>query len=259
MTNGADSVPKPHVALFATCLVDLFRPTVGFAALKLLRDAGCRVSIPRSQTCCGQPALNSGDRRTATAFARSVVKEFEEFDYVVVPSGSCAGTIVKDFPDLLSDDAEWGPAVSKFAEKTHELVSFLVDVIGVEQVDAHCEITATYHDSCSSLRTLGIREQPRKLLASVKGLELRPLREEEVCCGFGGMFCVKYPEISNAMVEAKAQCIEDTGVELLLAGDLGCLINMAGKLHRRESPVRARHVAEVLAGLVDEPAIGESS
>ena len=247
----------PRIGLFATCLVDLFRPTVGFASLRLLERAGCRVVVPRRQTCCGQPAYNAGDRKTAADLARSVIEAFEGFDYIVVPSGSCAATLRKDYPVLLEDDREWAERAQAFGMRCYELVSFLADVMGVESVDVRCEAAATYHDSCSSLRSLDIHEQPRRLLASVEGLEMRPLSKGEACCGFGGTFCVKYPEISNRMVEEKVDCIEATGASLLLAGDLGCLMNMAGKLRRRGSPVKARHVAEVLAGMADRPAIGE--
>lgn len=247
----------PVVGLFATCLVDLFRPTVGFAALRLLEQAGCRVVVPLGQTCCGQPAYNAGDRQNAAEFARSVIELFHECEHVVVPSGSCAATMRKDFPLLLAGDPGWAERARIFAARCHELVGFLVDVLGVESVDARCPGVATYHDSCSGLRSLGIEEQPRRLLASVDGLELRPLADRDACCGFGGTFCVKYPEISNRMVEEKSDRIEATGASLLLAGDLGCLMNMAGKLRRRGSTIQVRHVAEVLAGLVHGPAIGE--
>ncbi len=247
----------PKIGLFVTCLVDLFRPSVGFAAVKLLEDAGCRVEVPRAQTCCGQPAYNSGDRRDAAAIARQTIAAFEGFDYVVAPSGSCAAMIKEHYPALLRDDPNWNGRAETLSSQTHELVSFLTDVLKVDAVAASYPARATYHDSCSGLRELKIRAQPRRLLASVQGLELTELPEGEACCGFGGTFCVKYPEISNEMVSAKADCIERTGAELLLAGDLGCLLNMAGKLKRRGSKVQARHVAEVLAGDAKTPAIGE--
>ncbi|MDJ0934574.1 MAG: (Fe-S)-binding protein [Kiloniellales bacterium] len=247
----------PRIGLFVTCLVDLFRPSVGFAAVKLLEDAGCRVEVPRAQTCCGQPAYNSGDRRDAAAIARQTIAAFEGFDYVVAPSGSCAAMIKEHYPALLQDDPDWRARAETLSGRTHELVSFLTDVLKVDSVTASYSARATYHDSCSGLRELKVRAQPRQLLASVAGLELAELPEGEACCGFGGTFCVKYPAISNEMVSAKADCIESTGAELLLAGDLGCLLNMAGKLKRRGSKVRARHVAEVLAGDSTTPAIGE--
>ena len=255
-----DNVPQeaPHVGLFATCLVDLFRPSVGFAAIKLLEDAGCTVSVPQSQTCCGQPAYNSGDRRDAAAIAKSVIAVFEAFDFVVVPSGSCGGTIKKHYPGLLNDDPEWAPRAEALSAKTHELISFLTDVLGVAAVSASFEGAVTYHDSCSGLRELGIEAQPRALLKSVDGLTILEMADADVCCGFGGTFCVKYPDLSNAIVEKKTEAIAAAGADTLLAGDLGCLMNMAGKLQRQGRPIMARHVAEVLAGMADAPAIGES-
>jgi L-lactate dehydrogenase complex protein LldE len=247
----------PHVALMVTCLVDMIRPSVGFAAVKLLEDAGCRVSVP-PQTCCGQPNFNSGDQEGARTLARRMIAALEGHDYVVVPSGSCAATVVKDYPRLLSGDADWAARAEALAARTHEIVSFLADVLGVERVDARLDVRATYHDSCSGLRSLGIKQQPRRLLATVEGLELAEMKEPEVCCGFGGTFCVKFPDISNKMVSEKAEDIAATGAGLVLAGDLGCLMNMAGKLSREGRPVRARHVVEVLAGRADAPAIGEA-
>jgi L-lactate dehydrogenase complex protein LldE len=247
----------PKVGLFVTCLVDLFRPTVGFAAVKLLEDAGCRVEVP-SQTCCGQPAFNSGDREDAKAIARQVIEAFEGFDYVVAPSGSCAGQLKVHYPELFADDPAWLARANALAAKIFELVSFLADVLRVEAVAAHFDGSVTYHDSCSGLRELHIRSAPRTLLRSVEGLSLVEMKDADVCCGFGGTFCVKYPEVSNAIVERKAANIESTGAGTLLAGDLGCLLNMAGKLKRLGSKVKSRHVAEVLAGMTDGPAIGEA-
>jgi L-lactate dehydrogenase complex protein LldE len=253
MIRGADG---PRVGLFVTCLVDLLRPTVGFAAVKLLEDAGCRVEVP-SQTCCGQPAFNSGDRDNARAIARQVIEAFENFDYVVAPSGSCAGQMRLHYPDLFAEDPQWKPRADAFAAKVHELVSFLVDVLGLREVEARFHGSVTYHDSCSGLRELRIRSAPRTLLNTVAGLTISELHDSDVCCGFGGTFCVKYPDISNAIVDRKAANIEATGAGTLLAGDLGCLLNMAGKLKRRGSKVESRHVAEVLAGMTSAPAIGE--
>lgn len=245
------------VALFVTCLVDLFRPSVGMAAVKLLEEAGCRVAVPEAQTCCGQPAYNSGDRQDAKRLARGVIAAFEGFDYVVAPSGSCAGMISHHYPALFADEPEWAARARDLARRTWELTAFLTDVCGVERVAARFDGSVTYHDSCSGLRELGVKRQPRRLLASVAGLTLQEMAEPEVCCGFGGTFCVKYPEISDAMVQRKTADIAATGAGTLLAGDMGCLLNMAGKLKREGSPVRARHVAEVLAGMADGPAIGE--
>jgi L-lactate dehydrogenase complex protein LldE len=248
-----------RVALFVTCLVDMFRPSVGFATIKLLEDAGCTVEVPAAQTCCGQPAWNSGDRAHAQAVARQVIAAFEGYDAVVAPSGSCAATIAKDYLQMLADDPAWKTRAEALAGKTHEITSFLVDVLGVERVEASCVGTATYHDSCSGLRSLGVRDQPRALLGSVEGLRLSEMKDSDVCCGFGGTFCVKYPDISNKMVGNKIESAAATGAELLLAGDLGCLMNMAGKASRDGKPLRARHVVEVLAGMTDTPAIGEAS
>jgi L-lactate dehydrogenase complex protein LldE len=250
---------RPKVGLFVTCLVDLFRPTIGFAALKLLEDAGCLVDVPETQTCCGQPAYNSGDRNDAKTIARQVIAAFENYDYVVAPSGSCTGMVKKHYPPLFSGDAEWGPRAAVLAAKSFELVSFLTDVLGVGTVKARFEGSVTYHDSCSGLRELGIARQPRQLLAGVDGLALKELPDADVCCGFGGTFCVKYPDISNAIVEKKTAAIAATGAGTLLAGDLGCLMNMAGKLKREGRATKTRHVAEVLAGMSDGPAIGEAA
>jgi L-lactate dehydrogenase complex protein LldE len=248
---------RPRVGLFVTCLVDLMRPSVGFAAVKLLEEAGCTVEVPAAQTCCGQPAYNSGDAPNARALARQTIEAFEGYDYVVAPSGSCAGMLKKHYPELLHEDPAWSRRAKTFAAKVHELVSFLVDVRKVERVTARYSGAVTYHDSCSGLRELGIRAQPRRLLASVEGLTLNELEEAHVCCGFGGTFATKYPDISNSIVDRKAQMIGQARARCLLAGDLGCLLNMAGKLRRMGQPIEVRHVAEVLAGMTDEPAIGE--
>lgn len=249
---------RPRIGLFVTCLVDLFRPSIGFASLKLLEDAGCVVEVPQAQTCCGQPAYNSGDRGDAQAVAKGVIAAFEPYGYLVAPSGSCTGMIKKHYPGLFADDPLWEPRAKTLAEKSFELVSFLADVLGVTSVQAAHSGSVTYHDSCSGLRELGIQRQPRRLLKTVAGLSLKELPEADVCCGFGGTFCVKYPDISNAIVEKKTEKIAETGAETLLAGDLGCLLNMAGKLKREGRATKSRHVAEVLAGMTDEPAIGEA-
>ena len=250
---------SPRIGLFVTCLVDLFRPSVGFAAVALLEKAGCQVIVPRAQTCCGQPAYNAGDTAGAIAIARQVVAAFEDFDYVVAPSGSCAGMIKHHYPTLLADDPQWASRASALAARTHELVSFLVDTLGLTTVEADYAGTVTYHDSCSGLRELSIKQQPRQLLGAVQGLHLRELPDTEVCCGFGGTFCIKYPDISNRMLEDKTANILATGADTLLAGDLGCLMNMAGKLQRDGSNLHVRHIAEVLAGMCDAPPIGGPS
>ncbi len=250
---------RPRVALLVTCLVDLYRPNVGFSAIKLLEDAGCEVEVPRAQTCCGQPAYNSGDRQGARDMARAVIEEFLPYDYTVVPSGSCGGMVSQHYPGLFADDPQLRAKADALAAKTFELVAFLTDVMGVERVSARLDGVATYHDSCSGLRELGVKQQPRRLLKSVRGLTLKEMRDPEVCCGFGGTFCVKYPDISNRMVQNKAEDIVNTGADTMLSGDMGCLLNMAGKLKRLEANVHVRQVAEVLAGMTHLPPIGEAA
>ena len=247
---------RPRVGLFVTCLVDLFRPSVGFAAVKLLEAAGCTVEVPTGQTCCGQPAHNSGDAATAKALALQTIAAFEGYDYIVAPSGSCAGMLKAHYPKLMAGDEEAELRAKAFAARVHELISFLVDVRGMKAVSSAYSGRVTYHDSCSGLRELGIKTQPRALLASIPGVELVEMADNEICCGFGGTFAVKYPDISNAMVEKKTANATNAAPELLLAGDLGCLMNMAGKLKRQGSPIVARHVAEVLAGELTSPPIG---
>ena len=253
-----DETRRPRVALFVTCLVDLFRPTVGFAAIQLLESAGCDVTVPQSQTCCGQPAFNSGDREDTAAIARQVIEAFESYDYVVAPSGSCGGMLSHHYPSLFAEGDPWRERAEAFAGKTFELMSFLVDVRGMEGVSSSFAESVTYHDSCAGLRELGVRDQPRKLLNTVEGLDFIELKDSDVCCGFGGTFCVKYPDISNAIVSEKTRHIAESGASTLLAGDLGCLMNMAGKLQREGKPTSVRHVAEVLAGMTDTPPIGET-
>ena len=246
-----------RVALLVTCLVDLFRPTVGFAAVKLIEQAGCTVEVPQTQTCCGQPAYNSGDRADAKAIARQVITAFAGFDYVVAPSGSCAGMVKVHYPQLFADEPADLANATELAARTYELVSFLTDVRGMDAVAAAWPRTVTYHDACSGLRELHVKEQPRRLLTSVEGLELRELPGAEICCGFGGTFAVKYPDISDKMVADKAVDIVATGADCVLAGDLGCLLNMAGKLSRLGRRIEVRHVAEVLADMTGEvPSIG---
>ena len=245
---------RPRVALFVTCLVDLHRPSVGFAAIRLLEAAGCQVEVPRAQTCCGQPAYNTGDRATSRDLALGILDAFGGYDYVVAPSGSCGGMIAHHFPGLFADDPNLLAKAEALAGRTHELIEFLVDVMGMGAVSARCDAIATYHDSCSGLREMGVKSQPRQLLAGVEGLTVMEMTDPEVCCGFGGTFCVKYPDISTRMVSDKTKDIAATGADLLLAGDMGCLLNMAGRLSREGSAVQVRHVAEVLADMTGEVA-----
>ncbi len=248
---------RVRIGLFVTCLADMFRPEIGFAAAKLLEQAGCDVEVP-AQTCCGQPAYNAGDARDAAALAKNIIAAFESYDYVVVPSGSCAGTIKVHYPRLLKDDGAWGPRAEKLAAKTHELFSFLVNVRGVKAVAAECKATACYHDSCSSLREMGVSAEPRALLGTVRGLVLKDFAETQICCGFGGFFSVKYPEVSGRMADDKIEDARLRGADMIVGGDLGCLLHLAGRLARKGEKISVRHAAEILAG-VKAAAIGEDT
>lgn len=252
-----DQKTKPRVGFFATCLVNLFRPSVGFSAVELLEAAGCQVDVPPDQSCCGQPLYNSGDSNRAAASARRLIAEFESYDYVVAPSGSCAAMISEHFPALFETDLPWLRRARRLASKTYELTRFLTEVCELDIPAVALERVCTYHDSCSGLREQGVKDQPRQLLQQVDGLVLKEMVEPEVCCGFGGTFCAKYPAISERMVSNKASDVERTGAEMLVGGDLGCLLNIAGFLRRRSVPTRVFHVAEVLAGRADGPGIGD--
>lgn len=244
--------------MFVTCLVNTMRPSVGFAALKLLQQAGCDVVVPEIQSCCGQPAFNSGDDEGSRDIARRLIEAFEAYDYVVVPSGSCGGMIKSQFPGLFADDPEWFIRAQRLSGRTHELLSFLVDVCGWKPDGVKLDTTCTYHDSCSGLRELGVYEQPRELLEAVDGLTLIPMERSTECCGFGGTFCVKYANISNAIVGEKIDHVLASKARLLLGGDMGCLMNMAGKLNRDQpGRVTVMHAAEVLAGMADDLLDGE--
>ena len=253
----SDTPKNPSVGFFVTCLVDIMRPRVGFAAVKLLEEAGCEVEVPRSQSCCGQPAYNSGDEVNSLAIAKQVIKAFDRFDYVVVPSGSCAGMFSAHFPRLFKYELDWLDRAQQMAAKTWELTRFLVEVMRIDSVDSYFPEKCAYHDSCSGLRELGIREQPRQLLSLVKGLSLAEFDDRDVCCGFGGTFSVKYPEISIRLVSNKVSDLEQTSAEVLLGGDLGCLLNIAGRLRREGSTTKVFHIAEILAGMADGPGIAD--
>jgi L-lactate dehydrogenase complex protein LldE len=237
------------VGLFVTCLVDLMRPRIGFAALRLLEAAGCEVVVPRTQTCCGQPGYNSGDRQGARKLAQKLIAEFEPCQYVVAPSGSCAGMIKVHYPELFSDAPQWEPRVEALAAKTYELCDFLVRVAGLAAVPGTFTGKVTYHDACSGLRELGIKRQPRELLAKVAGLTLTEMEEAEACCGFGGTFAVKFGDISTRIVDVKCDRIASAAADAVVLGDLGCMLNIEGRLRRRgDATTRVLHVAEILAG-----------
>jgi L-lactate dehydrogenase complex protein LldE len=238
-----------RVGLFVTCLVDLMRPRIGFAALKLLEQAGCTVEVPEQQTCCGQPAYNSGDAATARVLAEQVLRAFEGFDYVVVPSGSCGSSIKGDYVDMFRDAPDLRARFGALAAKTYELTDFLASVCKVERLDSRFAGRITYHDSCSGLRYLGVKEQPRRLLALVPGAQLTEMDQAQQCCGFGGTFSVKYGEISGAIVGEKCRHIHASGAEAVVLGDLGCMLNIEGRLRRGgDDKTRVLHIAEVLAG-----------
>lgn len=239
-----------RVGLFVTCLVDLMRPSVGFAAIKLLEAAGCQVIVPASQTCCGQPAWNSGDRATTRALAQKWLKEFERCEYVVVPSGSCAGMIRVHYRDLFQDDPELDDRVQKLAANTYELTEFLTRIRPLKDVPGQYDGVITYHDACSGLRELGVKQQPRQLLKKTPGLAIKESPACEECCGFGGAFSVKFGEISASIAERKCQAIHATEAGAVVAGDVGCLLNIEGKLTRmNDTRTKVLHVAEVLAGV----------
>jgi L-lactate dehydrogenase complex protein LldE len=237
------------VGLFVTCLVDLMRPSIGFSALKLLESAGCEVVVPATQTCCGQPGYNSGDRKAAQALARKVLDEFEACEYVVVPSGSCGGMIRAHYPELLAELPGLKARAEALAAKTYELTDFLQNMVRLDRVPGRFDGTVTYHDSCSGLREMGVKAQPRALLAKVAGLSVKEMQQPEQCCGFGGTFAVKYGDISARIADLKCQDVASTGADALVLGDLGCMLNIEGRLRRRgDTTTRVLHVAEVLAG-----------
>jgi L-lactate dehydrogenase complex protein LldE len=245
-----------QVGLFVTCLVDLFRPSVGFAALKLLEAAGCEVVVPAAQTCCGQPGYNSGDRAGAQVLARKVLHDFNTCEYVVVPSGSCAGMIRTHYRELLAEFSELRHQVERLAERTYELTEFLQNVVKVSETPGRWQGVVTYHDSCSGLRELGVKAQPRALLARVHGLELKEMSTPEQCCGFGGTFAVKFGEISTRICDQKCADIAATGANAVILGDLGCMLNIEGRMRRRGETTRVLHIAEVLAGMTDADGSG---
>lgn len=238
-----------RVALYVTCLVDLMRPSVGFASLRLLEATGAEVVVPEGQTCCGQPAWSAGERRLAVELAKKAIGELEAYDHVVIPSGSCADQIRNVYPRLLADDPVWGPRAAALAGRVCELTVFLAAVAKLESMPATFAGTVTYHDSCKGLRGLGIKDQPRQLLARVRGLSLTEMADCEECCGFGGAFSVKFGEVSTKIVDRKCDAIEAAGADAVVGGDLGCLINIEGRLRRRgDETTRVLHIAEVLAG-----------
>lgn len=238
-----------RVGLFVTCLIDLMRPDIGFSVVKLLEHAGCDVMVPQAQTCCGQPGYNSGDRVAARDLAEKVLREFEQFDYVVVPSGSCGGMIRHHYDDLFRDDPELHGRYARLQPKVYELTDFLVNVVRLENLPSQFSGHITYHDSCSGLRELGVKAQPRALLAQLPGVTVTEMPDCEACCGFGGTFSLKYGDISTAIVDEKCASIAGSGADAVVLGDVGCMLNIEGRLRRTGNEhTRVLHVAQVLAG-----------
>ena len=238
-----------RLALFVTCLVDLMRPSVGFASLRLLEAAGCEVVVPEGQTCCGQPAWSAGNRALAIDLAKKAIAELEGFDYVVIPSGSCADHVRNVYPELLANEPQWSSRAAALAARTYELTSFLRDVLKFAEPPGEFKGSVTYHDSCKGLRGLKIKQQPRELLAKLPGLNLKEMADCEECCGFGGAFSVKFGEVSTKIVDRKCDSISATDAQAVVGGDLGCLLNIEGRLRRRgDLTTQVLHVAEVLAG-----------
>jgi L-lactate dehydrogenase complex protein LldE len=256
-SGGAQQESRVRAALFVTCLIDSFRPSAAFAAVKLLEEAGCAVDVPASQTCCGQPAYNSGDRHTARELAKLTISAFEGFPVVVVPSGSCAGMLSKHYPELFDPESEpsWRARANGFASRVRELTAFLADDLGVDFTGRPFPYRVAYHDSCSAVREVSVAAQPRKLLKSLDSIEVVEMSDREVCCGFGGAFSIKYPDISNAIVTQKVERALETRADVLTGVDLGCLMNIAGKMARVNKAMDVRHIAEVLAADFSEPGL----
>lgn len=233
------------VSLFATCMVDLFQGNVGKATVEVLERLGCEIEFPESQICCGQPAYNSGYVEETKKTMKTMIKAFEDAEYVVSPSGSCA-YFFKEYPEIFQGDPVWEPKARALADKTYELTQFIVDVLKVKDVGAKLEGKATYHPSCHMTRLLGVKTSPIELLKHVKGLELVELPNKELCCGFGGTFSVKMAHISEQMVDEKVQNVEETGADYLVGADAACLMNIGGRMKRLGKDVKVMHIAEVL-------------
>lgn len=236
------------VSLFVTCLVDQFFPEVGLSTVSILRRLGVDVDFPAEQTCCGQPAFNSGYASDARDLARRFITIFEKSEYVVAPSGSCTSMVKVFYPELFHDDRQWVGRAEALAAKTYELTEFLVNVLKVEDLGSAYGGKVALHQSCHLLRELKVKTEPQRLLQSVNGIELVQLERAEECCGFGGLFSIKYPDISGSILQDKIDSIKNSGAEVVVASDVGCLMHIAGGLSRQCIPVRTMHIAELLAG-----------
>lgn len=233
------------ISLFVTCLVDLFQGDIGKDVVEVLERLGCEVDFPEKQTCCGQPAYNSGYITDAKEAMKNMIEAFEHSEYVVSPSGSCAG-MLRDYPHVFKGDPVWEPRAQALANKTYEFTQFIVDVLKIENVGARLNGKATYHPSCHMTRLLGVKEPPLTLLKNVEGLEFVPLPHKEDCCGFGGTFSVKMAEISEQMVDEKVLHVEETGADYLIGADAGCLLNIGGRSNRQGKSFKIMHIASVL-------------
>jgi L-lactate dehydrogenase complex protein LldE len=233
------------VALFATCLVDMFRTNVGKSTVELLEHLGCEVEFPKGQICCGQPAYNAGFVKDSKEAMKHMIEVFEDAEYIVSPSGSCA-YMFKKYPEVFRGDPIWEPRAKKVADKTYELTQFIVDVLHVEDVGAAFDGNVTYHMSCHMTRLLGVKSAPMTLLSNVRGLTYTELPNKDTCCGFGGTFSVKMEQISEQMVDEKVQHIIETGAQYLIGADEGCLMNIRGRAERVGAKVEVLHIAEIL-------------
>jgi L-lactate dehydrogenase complex protein LldE len=247
-----------RIGLFVTCLVDAMRPSIGFASVSLLEAAGCEVTIPDTQTCCGQPGFNSGDRESGTALGMAFLRDFEGFDAIVAPSGSCIG-MIRDYPTLFKDDLALQSRLNVLTAKCYELTDFLVNHAPKPLSPGQLSMTVSYHDSCTGLRQLDVKAQPRFLLQQTQGVELREMKDAEICCGFGGSFSIKLGDIATQMADKKCAHALETGCDAIVGGDLGCLLNIEGRLRRRGDPhTQVKHVAELLAESLVNPQLEKS-
>ncbi len=236
------------VSIFITCLVDSLYPQVGESMVNVLSRAGVQdVNFTQNQTCCGQPAFNSGYQDEAKDLAIKFIDDFKDSEYIVCSSGSCTSMVKVFYKELFKNDKSYMNMVNEISERTYEFTDFMINVLGISRVGAEYYGKVTYHDSCHALRELGINGQPRELLRNVRGLELVEMNMNDACCGFGGTFSVKYPEVSTAMLGEKVQCIIDSGADTVVSTDMGCLMNISGFISKNSIPIKVKHIAEILA------------
>lgn len=236
------------VTLFIQCIIDGIFPEVGIAVVRIFEKLGISVECPAEQTCCGQPAFNSGYRKEAKRAAEHFINVFDDAEAIVCPSGACVNMVRNHYPELFRDDAKQLERAKGIGVRTFELTEYLVDVLGVEDLGSRYDGRITYHDSCHLMRGIGVKEQPRKLIRKIKGAEFVEMKDSDKCCGFGGAFSLKYPEISTAILEDKVKNIIDSNAEVVTGCDMGCLMNIQGILSRRGLPVKTLHIAQLLAG-----------